>query len=181
MSIIKIADYNLVEKAQKSQMNLDKEHKNQGVIDFLNKVYKDRDFKRKELKKKFPYSVILEGCYEAHELVAKWCWENIGNFDGECKEGAMSCSVGCPIVKSTQHIVSGEYPDATGKQIHLEYIAYSDVDDHSHKGIWSSCWLLKNGYDAGFEEYFFLTEVDKRVLVEQVPNFNWNMRVSVNE
>lgn len=141
------------------------------AIEIFDNQVIERNEKRKEIESMFPYSVVLEGVYPAFDFAAEWCWKNIGNCHGKCVEGEMSEYTGCPVVLATKHITHGWYTNKEGRVINWEAENFSNVESHSHIGIWQLLWLGKTGYDYGFGEFWFKTERDKDRFLAAVPGF----------
>lgn len=130
--------------------------------------------KSEEAAKKFPFTVIVEGCYPENDFAHRWCWQQFGPMDTkECGE-RYSEYPGCPLVQATKYIATGTYKDRDGtiKEWHEAAYKGDDVPKHNHEGIWTSVWLGKTGYDYGFTEMYFKNEADRDKFIEFVPSFS---------
>lgn len=116
----------------------------------------DNDFKllkdkRQLLLSSFPYSTVIEGVYEEHDGLSRFCWNEFGPKDcAKCPGPYYGCNY-YPLNKEDED----EFPP------------------HSHSGNWTSLWLGKFGYDFGYEEYFFRFEVNRDCFLAAVPNLKF--------
>lgn len=138
----------------------------------------DRDEKRKEYRKRFPFTVILQGAFSEHDFVSRWCWQNIG--PKQCEECHESSSEypGCPLALATEYIKTGWYLTNKNQRVYWSEKAYIEekVPKHSHEGTWRSMWLGKTGYDYGCGEYYFQNESDRDEFLAAIPIFSLGER-----
>lgn len=175
---IHVSDHETYMKSENWRRNWISENRPPEELVAHDKRIADREAERKNLLGKFPYSVILAGCYPEHDFVERWCWLNIGPRDGKCSDGQHSEYTGCPVVLATEYIAEGSWKDKEGNEHHWKEKAYKDVDDHSHEGNWRMFWLGKTGYDYGLGEYCFSTEADRDRFLAAVPTFNLGEKYS---
>lgn len=120
----------------------------------------DRDKSRLLFMDDFPYTILIRGFYPCHDIVEKWCWKNFGNQHCIVCTNHNAEYPGCPLVLATEHVA------ADGD------IEYSKVEPHGHTGRWTAQWLLKTGYDFGYSELYFETELMKNRLISVMSDFN---------
>lgn len=128
--------------------------------------------RRAETLKKFPYTVIVEGCYPTNDFACRWTWQQFGPMD--CKECGDHCSEypTCPLVLAIEEYkIKKSYTDKDGK-VHEYDFHTCDPGKHSHEGTWAIVWLGKTDYDYGFSEYCFKNEAARDNFVAAVPSFN---------
>lgn len=145
-------------------------------LDNHDKRISENEERRNKFKDNCPFSftAVLEGVYPEQDYANRWCWQNIGSRQcGEC-ECSSSEYPGCPLVLATEYIKTGWYPNQAGQRVYWSEKAYIEekVPQHGHKGIWSSYWLGKTGYDYGFTEYYFQNESDRDKFLAAFPIFN---------
>jgi hypothetical protein len=91
---------------------------------------------------RFPHSVMLKVSLPELDYADRWCWQQFGPCDGECK------------------------------QRHSEYPACSRTELHSHIGRWTSHWFVKTDYNFGFNEWYFSQRADQDLFLAIVDNIN---------
>lgn len=134
----------------------------------------DQHLKRNEFRKKFPFSVILEGVYPEHDFVNRWCWQNIGPMQCEECQEIHSEYPGCPLILATEYMRTDWFFTKGDHRKYRSYKAYisEKVPEHGHDGTWLAYWLGKTGYDYGFGEYYFQNELDRDKFLAAIPIFS---------
>lgn len=132
--------------------------------------------KHDEALKKFPYTAIVEGCYPESDYSARWCWKQFGPMHtDECTE-SYSEYPGCPLVQATEYLHHYTYKNHDGNMKEDSEKCYKQPEKHGHEGNWTIVWLGKTGYDYGFTEYYFLSELDRNDFAEAVSSFGLGER-----
>jgi hypothetical protein len=91
----------------------------------------------------FPHSVLLQVSYPEMDFADRWCWQQFGPSDGQCSQS------------------QSEYP------------ACVIIGTHEHKGTWATHWFAKTDYDFGYNEWYFVNQVDRDRFVGYLPHVNW--------
>ena len=125
--------------------------------------------KRDEALKKFPFTVIVEGCYPENDFAHRWCWQQFGPPQYEECNDHYSEYPGCSLVLAIdEYTIKKNYKDSNG--VYHEYDFHTrDPGKHSHDGTWTTVWLGKTGYDYGFTEYYFKSEANRDAFIAAVP------------
>lgn len=106
--------------------------------------YGPADFQdRNEILARFPYPVMLELSFAELDYANRWCWQQFGSPQGECFNR------------------QSEYPTCNIQT------------DHCHAGNWAHEWLVKTGYNFGFNEWYFSSIAQSQQFLEFVPFINW--------
>lgn len=92
---------------------------------------------------RFPHTVMLKLAFPELDFSERWCWQNFGPMDGECR------------------------------QKYSEYRVCADDSCHTHRGKWTSHWYVKTDYDFGFCEFHFENENERDQFLQQLPEFSW--------
>jgi hypothetical protein len=101
------------------------------------------DGERNERLSRFPHSVMLKVSFAELDFANRWCWQNFGPSDGECR------------------------------QRDSEYCACDRAEPHSHVGKWTWYFLDKTDYNFGFNEWYFAELADRDLFVANVDTINW--------
>lgn len=147
----------------------------------------EKKIRRQEIQKEFPYVVTYCGHYGPGSLLddlTDWCREKFGLRHGECQWRECEYSFDKwyhenkfeeemdrltdekagprPDRKkkrawSKWHKISGEVIDEQFKIIEARK---DKPEEHSHKGIWTSFFVMKTGYDYGYEDFCFKNQED---------------------
>ncbi len=91
----------------------------------------------------FPYAAMLQVAFPEIDFVNRWCWMTFGSRNGDCNEK------------------------------YSEYRVCNLDEPHSHSGVWTDYWFVKTDYDFGFNEWYFASEADYNLFLQNVENFNW--------
>ena len=137
---------------------------------------------RKTLHARFPYVITYKGHYGPGILddMDDWCREHFGDMHGECNwsecewdwdkwheesglykqlNNELYCEVernkDCEIHREWSSTIINEH----FKMIEEEYFP-DQPGEHSHKGTWTSNFIVKTGYDYGYQDYCFENEED---------------------
>lgn len=116
----------------------------------------EKEKRRKEIHKEFPFFATTEGNYLEHDALCSWLWENFGPRHGLCEEHAYDdeeVKIHCPIVLDHKR-------DSEGERL--------DLEEHSHEGVWTTFWCGKTGYDYGFNDFCFSTKEMMEKFIEKV-------------
>lgn len=123
-----------------------------------------------ELRKKYPFHVMVEGYSPELDFATRWCWQNFGPYVGPCGDHYSEYPA-CPLVLAIEEYkVRRTYKDREG--VEKEYWEPSrDPGKHSHEGTWDLFSLGKTGYDEFFMEYYFSNEEDAKKFRDLAPTF----------
>ena len=137
---------------------------------------------RVEIHKEFPHVITYAGYYGCGSILNEmddWCREKFGDEHGKCHWRGCEYSFNRwydengfeEELYKLEYKIAGPRPDRkkkrawnkwqkiTGKLIdeHFEMIeARLDTPrEHSHKGVWRSFFVVKTGYDYGYQDYCF--------------------------
>jgi hypothetical protein len=132
--------------------------------------------KRDETLKKFPFTVIVEGCYPEGDFACRWCWRQFGPMHTEECAESYSEYPGCPLVQATEYLHHYTYKDSDGTMKEDSEKQYKKPEKHAHEGNWTIVWLGKTGYDYGFSEYYFKDEANRDAFIIAVPSFGLGER-----
>ena len=134
--------------------------------------YNKRLPERLKVHEEFPYVITYPGLYCSGGMLdemEKWCRETFGDRHGKCNWR------GCDFNWERWHEETGledllyeqldQCKDGESGNIidrHIEkYQHHIDAPgNHSHKGIWTSFFVVKTGYDYGYEDYCFKNQGD---------------------
>lgn len=151
------------------------------------KALEERKDKRAALHEEFPYVVTYEGCY-GHgtqlDAMDAWCREKFGDAHGECHWRDCELSWYTWYEKNNfdeelDKLIdekAGKRPAKKKKKAWKEWQKINDVlldehfkmieerpdrpEPHSHKGIWTNYFVVKTGYDYGYQDYCFKNPED---------------------
>ena len=124
--------------------------------------------KRKEIWKEFPYVVTVAGDHYWIEDVADICRANFGARHGRCYWGKCEFSFNVwydknkfdeelDKIEKHQNKTSRVLSDAYWKMIEARI---DKPGEHWHKGVWTTNYLAKTGYDYGYDDFCFKHEID---------------------
>lgn len=109
-------------------------------------------------KQEFPHTLTVYADYEEHDIICHFLWETIGPRNGKCIEDFCHLHPSCPIFLPIRE----KYLISINNDGDIE--DEPDVPEHYHQGLWTSVWMMKTGYDIGYETYCFINEKDKEKL-----------------
>lgn len=124
--------------------------------------------KRKKIHMEMPYIVTVESDYYWLDEVDIILRETFRDKHGECEWEE------CEFSFDTWHIKTGLRASLNAKLSRREEDETDHIKDHfdmiekrldkpgnhSHKGIWTTFWIIKTGYDYGYQDFCFKYEVD---------------------
>lgn len=139
---------------------------------------------RDELHKEFPYVITYKDYYPNLDDIENWCRDKFGDEHGKCKWSGCEWSfdswhIGTGLRKeldellynevrrpknddSPEYKLWDEYHDLI-MDAHFDMIKndlYDKPGEHCHMGTWRSFFIIKTGYDYGYEDYCFKNEED---------------------
>lgn len=140
---------------------------------------------RKKLHQNFPYVVTYPGIYDWLDHMEDWCREKFGNRHGKCswddcefsfdkwyednnfdellhQEQLKNCGVRPDREKNKKEwdIWHDKSSDVIHKHFEMIKKRLDSPHEHSHKGIWTTIFLVKTGYDYGYQDFCFKNEED---------------------
>lgn len=134
--------------------------------------YESQIPKRKKIHKKFPFVITYAEHYGSGCLlddISDWCREHYGDRDGECHWRK------CSLSYDTWYY-GNRFEEQLDKQLekckkreedgiidaHFEMIKNRpDIPKkHHHTGIWTTFFVVKTGYDYGYEDFCFKNAED---------------------
>lgn len=138
------------------------------------KDFKSKKVKRKKVHKDFPYVITVEADHYFLDDIEDWCRTMFGNYDGECNWD------GCKKSWETWYEETGlekelddelyrirkKHGDQTSKDKKISSKAMTKHFDmvekredapkeHSHNGTWMRFYVVKTGYDYGYQDFCF--------------------------
>lgn len=146
-----------------------KKKKYQWPLDGLKNIQK----KRREIWKEFPYVITVAASYYWLDDVNDICRANFGDRYGECywRDCEFSFDTWFENNKfidkldKIEKLDQGQGLSKASKSLSDEYwkMIENRIDkpgEHWHKGVWTTNYLTKTGYDYGYEDFCFKHEVD---------------------
>ncbi len=143
--------------------------KYQWPLEGLKKIQKER----REVWKEFPYVITVAADHYQVDEVTNICRENFGDRHGQCwwTECEYSFDVWYEENKfndkldKIEKLDKGQGLTKAAKVLSDEYweMIEERVDkpgEHWHKGVWTTNYLTKTGYDYGYDDFCFKNEVD---------------------
>jgi len=112
-----------------------------------------------KMKLRFCHTVSIFAGYEGHDLLSNKLWDMIGPRYGPCADHFMMDHISCPVLLDMNFKWFDDNGDENDEP---------DIPQHSHDGVWSSVWMMKTGYDSGYEVYCFLNESDKQRFINLI-------------
>lgn len=120
-----------------------------------------------------PHIVELEGDWSGHgymDDIAEWCFDNIGDCEGDCEWYCCKDSYDKWYDKSgldgdLDKLLEGTDKDQMSDIIDKHYkdiqkMKGSPPECHSHTGNWTAYCIIKTGYDSGIFRFYFKNQED---------------------
>lgn len=137
---------------------------------------------RKSNHERFPYIITYKGHYNPGILdeMDDWCHEHFGDKHGECdwrgcewdwdkwhEESGLDKHLQNELYNEIEHNKDSDLHSewsSTIINVHFEIINegyfFDQPGDHCHKGVWISRFIVKTGYDYGYQDYCFKSGED---------------------
>ena len=136
------------------------------------KDYEKRLPEREQIHKKFPHVITYRGHYGEGSLLddmTNWCRQYYGNSDGKChwRKCNLSFDVwhkNTGLEDKLEALLNNCADDEGDNIIDNHFKMIEDRPDfpkeHCHIGVWTSFFVVKTGYDYGYEDYCFKNKED---------------------
>ncbi len=140
------------------------EEKYQWALEGLETIQKER----REVWKEFPYIITVAADHYWLDDVNDICRINFGERYGQCYWRECEFSFDVWYEKNKFDDALDKIEKHTNKATRIQSDAYwkmieNRIDkpgEHWHKGVWTTNYLKKTGYDFGYSDYCFKYEVD---------------------
>lgn len=140
----------------------EQEEKYQWPLKGLAKIQKER----REIWKEFPYVVTVAADHYWIDDVNNICRANFGDMHGQCWWRECEFSFDVWYEKNNfdelldKYEETEEYKEHANKYWNMIENRIDHPGEHWHKGVWTTNYLTKTGYDYGYEDFCFKHEVD---------------------